>query len=372
MRVGIDCSVLHGRFSGVEKAVRGLIGGLAETQGKQELVLLCGRKPPLDLPLPSGMVWHCSDFDPANRLRRIAFQQWELPRLAERLGLDVLHGPAYITPVHARFPTLVSVYDLMVFLYPDLCARANRVHYRLVMPRCVPRCERVLVPSAIVGSSVVETLKVDPARVRVSHLGLDPIFARSPDAEEVASLRDRLNLSERFLLFVGNLEPKKGLDVLVRALGRLREGPPLVIAGKRAWGVGGLDKLIASEGIQDRVTFTGYVPDEDLPALYAAARWFVFPSIYEGFGLPPLEAMASGTPVITSDGGALPETTGDACVRVEAGSVEELAEAISASWGDDALRESLSRAGVVQASRFSWRNHALDARQLYAEVRHGP
>ncbi len=371
MRVGIDCTVLHGRFSGVEKAVRGLLWGLAEVPGDEEVILICGHEPPVPLRLPPSMTWHCTALDPSRKLRRIVFQQGGLPRLASRLGLNLLHGPAYVTPVLCRVPTIVSVYDLMVLLHPDLCARGNRYHYRLVLPRCVHRSERVVVPSRTVGESVVDLLRVEPRRVRVVPLGLDPLFLRPPTQEEVSTLRSRLGLPDQFLLFVGNQEPKKGLDVLVRALGKLRHGPPLVIAGKRAWGLRGLDDLIASEGLGEHVVFTGYVADEDLPALYAAARWFVFPSIYEGFGLPPLEAMACRTPVIASDGGALPETTGHACVRVRAGDPDDLAAAIEASWEDDHLRETLVREGVKQASRFSWRTHAIETRLLYSEVQDG-
>jgi glycosyltransferase involved in cell wall biosynthesis len=371
MSVAIDCTVLHGAFSGVEKAVRGLLRGLTQTAGDDELHLICGREPPLDLSLPPSMTWRPMAFDPASRLRRILFQQLRLGRTARDLGAEALHGPAYVTPLRSPLPAIASVYDLMVLIHPGLCARANRIHYGLVLPRALPRCARIIVPSNAVADSVAALPGVAPDRIEIIPLGIDDEFHEPLADGQVRALRQRLQLPDRFLLFVGNQEPKKGLEVLVRALVRLPLAPPLVIAGKRAWGMGGLDDLIRDSGLSESIIFTGYLPDEDLPPLYAAAEWLVFPSIYEGFGLPPLESMACGTPVIASDGGALPETTGDACVRVPAGRAGPLAEAIEACWADPGKRESLIRKGRKQARRFSWRTHAQAVRKVYAEVRGG-
>lgn len=375
MRVGIDATVLHGRFSGVENAVRGLLLGLAEIDRATEYVLFCGRQAPLAGPLPPNYRWHCLPFDAESKLRRIAFQQTGLPRLARALGLDALHGPAYVTPIAHTVPTIASIYDLMIFLYPALCAASNRLHYRLVLPRSAPLCRRVIVPSHAVARSVEDVLGIPRQRVVVAHLGVDPRFCPPGPNTDREAERDRLGLPRQYLLYVGNIEPKKGLDTLCRALAIARRdlglAVPLVIAGKRAWGLPGLDGLIRDAGLGDAVLFTGYVPVEELPLLYALAEAFVFPSVYEGFGLPPIEAMACGAPVIASDAGALPEVTGDAVLRVPSGDARALAGAMRRLCDDRDLRACLSAKGLKQAARFSWRKHAEQVRNVYVEVTNG-
>jgi len=375
MRVGIDATVLHGCFSGVENAVRGLLVGLGEVDRATEYVLFCGRGVPLPDPLPPNFRWHCLPFPAASRTRRILFQQVELPRLARRLGLQVLHGPAYVTPIARTVPTIASIYDLMVYLYPALCAASNRLHYRSVLSRSAPRCHRVVVPSHAVARSVEDVLGIVRERVVVAHLGIDARFVPPRRDIDPQAERKRLGLPDRYLLYVGNIEPKKGLDTLCRALAVARRdlglSVPLVIAGKRAWGLAGLDTLIHELGLRDAVLFTGYVPAEELPLVYGLADAFVFPSVYEGFGLPPLEAMACGAPVIASDAGALPEVTGDAVLRVPSGDVRALADAMWRLCEDRDLRACLSARGTRQAARFSWRNHAELVHNVYAEVADG-
>jgi glycosyltransferase involved in cell wall biosynthesis len=375
MRIGIDATVLHGRYSGVENAVRGLILALADLGTEDEIVLSCGSTIPLDNRLPANVRWSRQRFAPEHRLRRIAFQQFGLPALAERLGLDVLHGPAYVTPIRCRVPTVASIYDLMVFIHPHMCERANRAHYRAVLPRSAPRCRRVIVPSRVVAESVVERLGVDRDRVAVVPLGVDPRFAPPEEEGDALRARERLGLPEGFILYVGNIEPKKGLGTLVRALALARRAhglrEPLVIAGARAWGAGELDRAIAEARVGDSVRLLGYVPDADMPTLYAAATAFAFPSIYEGFGLPPLEAMACGTPVVVSDGGSLPEVTGDAALRVHVGDEDALADALVRLCGDDGLRRRLREQGLRRVTGLTWARHAAAVHSVYREVARG-
>lgn len=375
MRIGIDATVLHGRYSGVEIAVRGLLRGLMQVDRQNEYVLFSGRDVPLAEELPPNFTWAPQPFAGGAKLRRILFQQRELPTLGRRLGLDVLHGPAYVTPMRCRVPMVASVYDLMVLLHPRLCDRPNRLHYRWVLPRCLPRCARVLAPSTAVAESLVERLGLARERVLLAPLAIDERFRPVTDEATLQRAREEWGLPERFLLFVGNIEPKKGLELLLHALRELwdirRERVPLVVVGARAWGAEAFDRVLRETGTSEMVRALGYVPDEDLPTVYSLARAFVFPSIYEGFGLPPLEAMACGTPTLVSDGGALPETVGDGALVVPSGDREALVEGMARIAGDEELREALSKPAATRVAEFSWERHARAAIRAYEESTDG-
>jgi glycosyltransferase involved in cell wall biosynthesis len=370
LRIGIDASVLHGRLSGVEIAVRGLLEGLAAVDRENEYLVFAVRDAPRP-ELGANFEWHALPFSGRERLRRIAFQQGGLARVAVRLGLDLLHGPAYVTPIRSRVATIASVYDLMVLLHPAMCDAGNRLHYRWVLPRCLPRCRRIIVPSSAVEESLRALLSIAPERIVRAPLGIDSRFAPVTDEETLARVRGTWALPERFLLFVGNIEPKKGLSVLLDALGSLRKRQgwhvPLVIAGARAWGAEAFDRAVAGAGVGDLVLPLGYVPDADLPALYTLATAFIFPSLYEGFGLPPVEAMACGTPVLASDAGALPETVGDAALIVRSGDVADLAEGLVRIVGEEELRRELSKRAREHARWHSWEHHARAVLHAYKE-----
>ncbi len=375
MRIAIDATVLHGRFSGVENAVRGLLLGLAEVDRRHEYLLYCGKDAPLADALPPNFVWRPQRFAASNKRARILFQQVDLARAARRDGAALLHGPAYVTPMRPRTPAVASVYDLMVFVHPDLCDRPNRLHYRFVLPRCLPRCERVIVPASVVAGSLLRFTRVPEARVVRIPLGIDPVFAPVESEGERESLRQEMSLPRDFLLFVGNIEPKKGLPDLVRALDLARAADgldiPLVVAGARAWGADALDRLLEETRMTDRVLRIGYTPVERLPALYSLATAFVFPSIYEGFGLPPLEAMACGCPTLVSDGGALPETVGDASLVVSVADPDALASGLARLVTDKELRQTLRNQGLDRAKSFTWARHAERVVAVYEEIRGG-
>jgi glycosyltransferase involved in cell wall biosynthesis len=375
MRIGIDATVLHGQYSGVEIAVRGLLRGLMQADHENEYVLFRGSDDALAEELPPNFAWAPQRFAGGAKLRRILFQQRELPRLARRLGLDVLHGPAYVTPMRCRVPMVASVYDLMVFLHPSLCDRPNRLHYRWVLPRCLARCARVLAPSTAVAESLVERLGLARERVLLAPLAIDERFRPVTDEATLRRAREQWDLPERFLLFVGNIEPKKGLELLLRALRELwdrrRERVPLVVVGARAWGADAFDRVLRETGTSEMVRALGYVPDEGLPALYSLATAFVFPSIYEGFGLPPLEAMACGAPTLVSDGGALPETVGEGALIVPSGDLAALVDGMARILGDEELRSGLSKPAATRVAEFSWVRHARAAIRAYEESTDG-
>ena len=367
MRVAINALLLAGRYSGVEKAIYALLRHIGEGSD-DEFVALVGRG--FDAARLEGCRIRVERLPVGNRPRllRILYEEF---RLGRRLGgFHLLHAPAYVAPRRLDVPLVLTIYDLVALRHPELARRANVAHYRLRLPRSARAAARIIVPLECVARQVVEHLGVDRDRVRVVPLGVDAGF-RPPSAAAVASVREHYALGAPFVLFVGNIEPKKNLPTLLRAFAELtRHGLPheLVIAGTRGWKCRCVFRLPAELGIEDRVRFLGYVAEADLPGLYGAAELFAFPSLIEGFGLPPLEAMACGTPVVTSDAEALVETAGDAAEHVPARDAEALADAMRRVLGDQALRERLCQAGLARAAQFTWQRTAEATRAVYREA----
>jgi len=369
MRIAINALLLSGRYSGVEKAIYALLRHIGQGAGAaDEIVALVGR-----------------DFDPAAldgrgiavqrlpvsnrpRLLRVFYEEHALPRHLG--GFDLLHAPAYVAPRRLPIPLVLTLYDLIALRHPELARRANVAHYRLRLPGSARAAARILVPTECVARHAVDHLDVPRDRIAVVPLGVDDDL-RPPDEAATAQARRRYGLDEPFVLFVGNIEPKKNLPTLLRAVAALRrQGLPhgLVLAGKRGWKCRDVYRLPCELGIERAVRFLGYVPEAHLPGLYGAADLFAFPSLVEGFGLPPLEAMACGTPVVTSDAEALLETTGEAALHAPARDAEALADAMGRALTDAALRERLRAAGLARAAEFSWPRTAEATRAAYREA----
>ena len=363
MRIGIDAQLLGGCESGVEVCIRNLIRGLALADAENEYVIYTQRGiPPLDVGENSRVTIRHTRWPNRFRPARILWQQAALPHILSRDGIDLLHAPGYVMPRICPCPALVTVYDVIAIKFPELCKRTNALHYGLMLPRTLRRAARILAASERTRDDLVALLDADPERIEVVYPGVDEAFQPVEDPERLAEVRTRLGLPERFILFVGNIEPKKNLPTLIRAfalLKRHRRIPHrLVIAGKKGWKCGDVFRAVRDEGLESEVIFPGYVPLENLPALYSMAELFAFPSLYEGFGLPPLEAMACGTPVVASNAGALPEVLGDAALQVDPLDVDALQKVIHKILTNQFLRRHLSEAGRKRAARFTWAENA--------------
>ena len=368
MRVAINALLLVGKFSGVEKSILALLRHVAHGAEGDEFVALVGRDFDERLLDEAAVAIERLPVTSRSRLARIVYEEWFLPR---RLGsCDVFHAPGYVAPRHLPCPLVVTIYDLIAITHPELARRSNAIHYRLRLPRSARAAARVIVPTEFVAGQVVERLGVERERVRVVPLGVDSRF-RPPSQEFRSEVRARHHLARPFILFVGNVEPKKNLETLIRAFAHLRsDGLPheLVVVGKRGWKCRRVFALPGQLGVGEAVRFLGYVAEDDLPGLYGASELFVFPSLVEGFGLPPLEAMACGVPVVTSDAAALVETTGEAALHVPATDPDALAEAMRRALTDHALRERLRAAGFERAAQFTWPRVAEATRAIYREA----
>ncbi len=299
---------------------------------------------------------------------RIVWEQTGLVRMARQARLDLLHGTVYANPLLAPCPTVVTVHDLSFVHYPATVRRFNRLYLRLVTRLTARRAARVIADSESTRRELLAWLALPAERVVAVPIAADERFMPAPAAAVEVFRRER-GLPPRFMLFVGTLEPRKNLVRLVDAYAACQaqqaDAPPLVIAGGRGWYYDEIFARVHAHGLQNRVLFPGFVPAAELPWWYRAAEVFVYPSVYEGFGLPVVEAMASGTAVITSNTSSLPEVAGDAAILVDPYDVEALAGAMAQLSNDPDLRRALSAAGVRQAAKFSWRRCAAETVEVY-------
>ena len=291
-------------------------------------------------------------------------EQLRMPAALARVRCDLNHTLTYTAPLAQRHPLVLSIFDLIHLRYPEEYSRIHPLYYRLVVRRLVRSARAVVTLSEASKRDLVALLDADPERVHVTPLAAEARFAPQPP-EAIARVRAEHDIAAPALLHLSNYRRHKNAEGVARAFARLRrEGSAasLVLAGNpppafRAW--------LAREGLDDGVRVLGHVDDADLPALYAGARAFVFPSRCEGFGLPPLEAMACGTPAIVSNVSSLPEVVGDAALLVDPEDPEALAGAMADLLSSDALHADLSARGRARAALFSWERVARETRAVY-------
>ncbi len=302
-------------------------------------------------------------------LRRILWEQFIQPFALRAAQPDLTHALAFVTPVLSHVPSVVTVYDLSFVHYPDRLPAARRWYLRLFVRRSCWRARRVIAISHSTARDLVQTFGLPAEHIDVAAPGVGEQFRPLPRAE-VEAFRTRKGLPQRFLLFVGTLEPRKNLPVLLRAYAQLpasqHQAVPLVLAGARGWMDSALDATIAAHNLADAVLLPGYVPADELPWWYNAAEALVYPSVYEGFGLPVLEALACGTPALVSDVSSLPEAVGEGGLRLPPDDVNAWAAALERVLADPGWRVEASARGLAHAARFTW---AQTAAQTVASYR---
>jgi glycosyltransferase involved in cell wall biosynthesis len=351
MRVAVDATAVPARLTGAGVYAAGLLAALAR-RDDLEVEAFCAPATAAALAAP-GLRLRPVTVAAAGRPARIAWTQLLAARAARRRAADLLHGVHYELPLRASLPALVTVHDLTMLTHPEWHQAGKVRYFGWAMRRAVQRARRVLCVSATTARDLRELLGVPPDRIDVTPLGTD---LRPASAAAVDAVRRRLALDGPYLLGLGTVEPRKDLPTLVRAFATVAAELPhrLVLAGLAGWGAGALAAEVAASGVADRILLAGYVPEADKAALLTGADVFAYPSRYEGFGLPVLEAMACGTPVVTTTGGSLPEVAGDVAVLVEPGDDEALAAAIAKLAADPAARNDAAERGRARAASFTW------------------
>jgi glycosyltransferase involved in cell wall biosynthesis len=377
MRIGIDYTAAVRQGGGIGRYTRNLIRALAHLDTENQYMLfVAGGWGGGDGLGPWPANFRVRSIPLSDRWVHLFWQRMRLPVPVQTITgpLDLFHSPDFVLPPTGRTPAILTVHDLSFLRVPQFFVPGFREYLEMAVSRAVNQAACILADSESTRGDLMQLMGVEPERVTVLYPGVESRFRPVEEAQTLAAVRARYQLPGSFILGLSTLQPRKNFDGLIEAFRRLlapiADGPEmaelhLVIAGGKGWMYEDTLAQVQRIGLGDRVHFPGFVAEADLPALYCLASAFAFPSWYEGFGLPLLEAMACGTPVVAANNSSLPEVVGEAGLLVDAADVDALSEALGRLLTDGALQGRLIRAGLDRARHFTWKGAAQQLLHVY-------
>lgn len=373
MKIGINFHTNYEYISGVEYYSLGLINALVGIDKKNEYFIYTNRPDLINENVQQTnnlTVFKTKHIK--TRVARIIWEHTQLPRLIKKHNINVLHCPSYIAPLkNTNIPYVVTIHDTIAIDHPEWCKPTNALYYNLFMKKSANKAARIISVSERTADDIKRNFNLLCSKIHVVHSGIDKIFNATKNILSSRKIKERYNLPEKYILYVGNIEPKKNLSLTLNLQKRLRQdGFPhkLVIIGKRSWGAKKELAEISKEANLNNIVCTGYVKRNELPFIYQMADILVFPSLYEGFGFPPLEAMACGTPVITTSKGILNETVAKAAVIVEPFNTSQILQAAISIIKNCDLKNKHINMGLEVSSRFNWLKTAEKTLQVYKKA----
>ena len=368
MRIAFDGTALRPGRTGVGYYTEHLLHHLAQTASNDELIVVSNRSIDTTSPLPSRV----RVATPTRRVPRLVWMQTLAVTALREVEADVVHFTNGMLPLMSSVPTVVTIHDMSLRLYPRYHPPRRVILNRPLVDVAARRADAIITPSETAKRDIVRLYQLDPKRVHVVYEAAAPNFKRVQDTSALDHVRARYGLGERVILYVGTIEPRKNLPTLIDAFAaRQRSGElrhQLVCVGPYGWLSRGIEKQIRRAGAAGAIKFTGYVPFDDLSAIYSLAEMFVYPSMYEGFGLPVVEAMACGVPVITGRTAALSEIGGGAIMEIDRIDPDTLGRALVDVARSRDWRDELSGRGLVRAASFSWQRAARESLEIYRET----
>ncbi len=374
VRIGIDARKLHD--FGIGTYIRNLLRHLARLDRQTEFVLFCR---PGDVPALTLLGENFRAVGEAAGNYSLG-EQLRIPLAIKREGVTLFHAPHYVLPPLVPCRSVVTIHDCIHLMFPDYLPNRMALAYaRTSISAAARRATRVMTVSESSKRDILRYVKIRAEKIDVIYNAYDERFAADPKEDDVVRVRERYQLHDPFVLYAGTVKPHKNVERLIQAFHLVRqrglERLKLVLIGDEISRYAALRRAVHQHQLHKYVRFLGYMPEETLAIMYRLAGVFVFPSLYEGFGLPPLEAMASGTPVVTSNVSSLPEVAGDAAVLVDPYDPAAIADGIYRVLTDEPLRADLRRKGLARARQFSWEDSARRVRAIYtlaAESGRGP
>jgi glycosyltransferase involved in cell wall biosynthesis len=372
--IGIDYTPAYEQGGGIGRLTRDLIAALAKRPEAHTYRLFAAGAQPASLPtLPtSRFTWSSTRLSPKNLARIWHRARLPLPIEAFTGRLDLFHATDFtLPPTLPGTRTLLTVHDLSFVRVPETASPSLKAYLDVVVPRSVHRADHIIADSQATKDDIIALYAAPPEKITVLLSGVDPRFQPVTDANRLTAVRAKYALGDRQYIFsIGTVQPRKNYERIIQALARLRErhDVTLVIAGGKGWLEGPIYATLDALNMREHVGFIGFADDADLPALYSAARCVAFPSLYEGFGFPILEAMACGTPVVTSNVSSMPEAAGDAALLVDPYNTDAITDALSQLLANEALHNTLRLRGFAQKARFTWEDAAAKLINLYESL----
>lgn len=368
MHIAFDGTTIRPGRTGVGYYSEHLLRHTAAQSADDEVTVISNRPIDTAVPLPPRVRTEIS----STWMPRLLWMQTSAPRVVRRIHADVVHFTNGMVPAASPVPTVVTIHDMSLTIFPRFHPRRRVMLNRPFVNLAARRADAVITVSSAAKHDIVRLYGIAADRVHVVHEAPAPSFRVIHDLAVLRSVRERYGLADRFILYVGTIEPRKNLPMLIEAFARRRVTGDLphqlVCVGPYGWLSTDIEAQLDRLRVRDAVRFTGYVPFDDLPAIYNLAELFVFPSVYEGFGLPVVEAMACGTPVVTGPVAALAEVAGGATAQVPELAAEPLGEALVALTRSREQRDALARSGRKRASEFSWDRAAAETLNVYRRV----
>lgn len=370
-KILVNCLQLNKQLTGIQYHIKKLCEALSNRDRDD----IC-----IDFLVPKNIILKNLDISPENckfvvvnnKFERVFFEQFLLHKFLKKNQYNLYHSPTNTLPYFSNFPSVVTIHDLLTFDNPELCQKDTAIFFRKILPSSIKKAQKIIVVSNEVKERLKERFNVPENKVTVIHNGVDANFWKKNNRQKLEGIKQKYLLPEKFILFVGAIEPKKNLTRLVKAIYILKVKhkieQKLVVVGKKGWKYNLVFEKIKELKLEQEVCFTGYVSEEDLPSIYSLSDVFAFPSIYEGFGIPVLEAMACEVPVLTSNLGALPETAGGNSYLVNPFNEVEIADGIFQLLSDVNLRNMLLAKGKEWVKGFTWEQSAKETINVYKEV----
>ncbi|MDY6863365.1 MAG: glycosyltransferase family 1 protein [Thermodesulfobacteriota bacterium] len=363
MRIVIDIRTANDYFPGIGRYVINLSKAIAQIETEPSSCILIGNRK--EFAKISGL--KCLSHVQCNISPFSLRQQWKVPKLLYHLKAEVYHSPYYLMPYFPGIPTVVTFYDLIPIIYPEYFSLLKRLLFRIAIFIALKVAKTKIVISKATKRDIIHFFNIKSDSIKVIPLGVEAKFTPQP-FKSIVALKKKYNLPDKYVLYLGINKPHKNLRRLIEAYSKLKEISPLVIAG--VWDHRYPDAKLLSKTlhINDRVIFLGFVPETELPSLYSGAEIFIYPTLYEGFGLPVLEAMACGTPVICSNNSSLPEIVNDAAIMFNPLDKGDIVDKIAYLNTKSGLKEDLRGKGLLRAKKFSWERTAKETLKVYKEL----
>lgn len=307
-----------------------------------------------------------------NKIQRIIYENFFLKNYLNSNKFDLFHSPNYVLPLFLNTPSVLTIHDLITLDFPELCQTESALYFKLWLPLSIKKAVKIIAVSNKVKSDIIRHFNVNEEKIEVVYHGVNPIFKKVENESIIDKVKNKYSLPDKFILFVGNIEPKKNLERLIKAFELVKRTTDithkLVIVGKKGWKYNTVYDTISSLKLTNEIIFTDYVSETDLAVLYSLSDLFVFPSLYEGFGIPPLEAMACETPVLVSDKGALPEITGGVCLQTNSYDINDMASKIIRLLTDNELRLKTILEGKEWVKNFTLEKTAKETLNVYEKA----
>ncbi len=375
LSIGINIRFIQTTISGIGKYVLELVKALAQKDAENKYYLYEYNHTKVIYPVEKeNFSYVVPKFSTKVRSMRIFLEQFLFSWYIKKQELDVFHGPSFMLPVFKPKGTkcIITVHDLTFLRYPESFTFETKIYYKLFFKRSIDNADMIIADSEATKDDLMLYFHVPKNKIKVVYLGVDKAFTQIVDKSSVEEVQKKYTLPKKFFLFTGLLSPRKNIEGALRAFNSLRadvyKDYHFVIVGGKGWLYESIFRFVQEHNLKERVHFTGYIDAADLPVLYTLAEALVFPSFYEGFGLPILEAMACGCPVITSNVSSMPEVAGDAALLIDPKNTQEIADAMEKMVSGKKLRKQLVEKGYEQAKKFTWEKTAEETLALYKQV----